>query len=69
MVFFSNWIEIFLVNYGCSLKCIEKNLVNYGYFDNCPSSERISLRQFIMWCKKNARTLLEEGQLLANHNG
>jgi hypothetical protein len=29
-----NYSYIYLVNYSCSLKCIEKNLVNYGYFDN-----------------------------------
>ena len=32
----------FLVNYSCSLKCIEKNLVNYRYFfGTCPRSEPV----------------------------
>ena len=30
-----NYSYIYLVNYNCSLKCIEKNLVNYSYFGNC----------------------------------
>ena len=35
----SNWLETFLVIYSFSLKCIEKNLVNYSYFGVCPRSE------------------------------
>ena len=31
-----------LVNYSCSLKCIEKNLVNYSYFGSCPKFEAIA---------------------------
>ena len=35
-------IRFFLVNYSCSLKCIEKNLVNYRYFfGTLPRSEPV----------------------------
>ena len=33
------YLDFFLVNYSCSLKCIEKNLVNYSYFGSCPRFE------------------------------
>jgi hypothetical protein len=35
----SNRFEIFLNKYSCSLKCIEKNLVNCTYFGSCPRCE------------------------------
>ena len=40
---------IFLVYYSCSLKSIEKHLVNYSYFGSCPRFENVScLVNF--WC-------------------
>jgi hypothetical protein len=33
-----DWFENFLVNCNCSLKCLEKNIVNYSYFHSCPRS-------------------------------
>ena len=51
-------LEIFLVNYSCSLKCIEKNLVNYGYFGNCPRSA-IFLLNLVWEIDCQARTDLD----------
>ena len=39
---------MFLVNYSCFLKCIEKNLVNYSCFGSDPKS-----KMFLQGMKKN----------------
>ena len=35
---------MFLVNYNCFMKCIEKNVVNYSYFGNSPRTTRLALQ-------------------------
>ena len=46
---FSSWLYLFLnlvLKFStCSLKCIEKNLVNYSYFGKCPKYEKLEYNQ------------------------
>jgi hypothetical protein len=37
-------VQNFLLNYSCTLICIEKYLVNYSYFDSCSRFGRLLLR-------------------------
>ena len=45
--------EIFLVNYSGSLKCIERNLVDYSCFGSCPRSEGL-LRKVVYLIEREA---------------